>query len=105
MTFLGLRLPVLLLFLVGFPLFWLAWIGVYAISPGPTAALEQIELVTGRPKLCARLWIVDSDSSSHDRQDNHKREMTCGLLAPAAGLPITAAGLLDWETLITRASL
>ena len=45
MTFLGLRLPVLLLFLVGFPLFWLAWIGFYAISPGPPAARKQIEVV------------------------------------------------------------
>jgi UPF0755 protein len=45
MTILGLRLPVLLLFLVGFPLFWLAWIGAYAISPGPPTAKKQIEVV------------------------------------------------------------
>ncbi len=45
MTFLGLRLPVLLLFLLGFPLLWLLWVGVYAISPGPSAAGSRIEVV------------------------------------------------------------
>jgi UPF0755 protein len=45
LTFLGLRLPVLILILLGFPLLWLLWIGIYAISPGPSSPLEQIEVV------------------------------------------------------------
>jgi len=45
LTFLGLRLPVLLLFFLGFPLLWLVWIGVYAISPGPSSSQEQIKVM------------------------------------------------------------
>jgi UPF0755 protein len=54
MTFLGLRLPVLALFFLGFPLLWLLWLGVYAISPGPPSAREQIEvLIPARASLAA----------------------------------------------------
>jgi peptidoglycan lytic transglycosylase G len=45
MTFLGLRLPVALLFFLGFPVFWLIWIGTYALMPGPPASQEQIEVI------------------------------------------------------------
>jgi peptidoglycan lytic transglycosylase G len=45
MTFLGLRLPVALLFFLGFPVFWLIWIGTYALSPGPSMPQQQIEVV------------------------------------------------------------
>jgi len=45
MTILGLRLPVVLLFFFFFPVFWLLWIGFYAISPGPASAEKQIEVV------------------------------------------------------------
>jgi len=45
MPFLGLRLPVLLLFFLGFPCLWLLWIGVYVITPGPPSTLKQIEVV------------------------------------------------------------
>jgi len=44
MTFLGLRLPVALLFFLCFPVLWLLWIGAYAIRPGPPA-IGQIEVV------------------------------------------------------------
>jgi UPF0755 protein len=45
MTFLGLRPSVLLLFLLGFPVLWLLWLGVYAMSPGPSSADTQIVVV------------------------------------------------------------
>ena len=45
MTIFGLRLPVAILFFVIFPLFWLLWIGFYAMTPGPVAAEKQIEIV------------------------------------------------------------
>jgi len=45
MTFLGLRLPVFLLFFLGFPLLWILWIGLYAISPGPAVTDAEIEVV------------------------------------------------------------
>ena len=45
MTFFGLRLPVLLVFFLGFPLLWLLWLGFYAISPGPPSTAKQIEVV------------------------------------------------------------
>ncbi|KPJ97677.1 MAG: hypothetical protein AMJ60_10610 [Desulfobacterales bacterium SG8_35] len=45
MTFLGLRLPVLALFFLGFPLLWLLWLGVYAVTPGPSSTREQIEVI------------------------------------------------------------
>jgi UPF0755 protein len=45
MTILGLRLPVFCLFFLGFPLFWLLWIGVYAISLGPLYSDSKIEVV------------------------------------------------------------
>jgi UPF0755 protein len=45
MTFLGYRLPVWLIFLIGFPLLWLAGLGIYAISPGPPSSQEQIEVI------------------------------------------------------------
>jgi len=45
MTILGLRLPVFCFFFLGFPLLWLLWIGVYAISPGPSSPDSRIEVV------------------------------------------------------------
>jgi len=44
MTFLGLRLPLALLFFLGFPVLWLIWIGIYAFSPGPSD-LGRIEVI------------------------------------------------------------
>jgi len=45
MTILGLRLPVFFLFFLGFPLLWLLWIGVYAITPGPQLQDRNIDVV------------------------------------------------------------
>ena len=45
MTILGLRLPVFCFFFLGFPLFWLLWIGVYAISPGPQFSNSKKDVV------------------------------------------------------------
>ena len=45
MTILGLRLPVFCLFFLGFPLLWLVWIGIYAISSGPPSSDSKIEVV------------------------------------------------------------
>jgi UPF0755 protein len=45
MTFLGLRLPVLLLIFLTIPFLWLLWIGMYAMSPGPPSTKIQIEVV------------------------------------------------------------
>jgi cell division protein YceG involved in septum cleavage len=45
MTILGLRLPVFCFFFLGFPLFWLLWIGVYTISPGPSSPDSKIEVI------------------------------------------------------------
>jgi UPF0755 protein len=45
MTIIGLRLPVFCLFFFGVPLFWLLWIGVYAISPGPQYSNSKIDVV------------------------------------------------------------
>jgi len=45
MTILGLRLPVFFLFFLGFPLLWLLWIGVYAITPGPQPMDRNIDVV------------------------------------------------------------
>jgi len=45
MTFHGTRLPALLLLILGIPLLWLLWIGVYAFSPGPSATAGRIEVV------------------------------------------------------------
>lgn len=42
MTILGLRLPVFCLLLLGFPLLWVLWIGVYTINPGPISAEKQV---------------------------------------------------------------
>ncbi|MGB3648802.1 MAG: endolytic transglycosylase MltG [Desulfobulbales bacterium] len=54
MTFLGLRLPVLLLIFLAIPFLWLLWLGVYAISPGPPSAAKQIEvLIPSRTGLSA----------------------------------------------------
>ena len=45
MTILGLRLPVLSLFFLGFPLLWLLWVGVYVITPGPQLQVRNIDVV------------------------------------------------------------
>ena len=45
MNFLGFRLPVIILFFLGFPVFWFFWIGLYALSPGPLPAKMQIEVI------------------------------------------------------------
>ena len=45
MTILGLRLPVFCLFFLGFPLLWLLWIGVYAISPASPSPNSYIDVV------------------------------------------------------------
>lgn len=45
MTLLGLRLPVFCFFFLGFPLLWLVWIGIYAISPGPSSPDAVIDVV------------------------------------------------------------
>ncbi|MBW2471031.1 MAG: endolytic transglycosylase MltG [Deltaproteobacteria bacterium] len=45
MNFLGFRLPAIILFFLGFPVFWLFWIGLYALSPGPPDAKTQIEVI------------------------------------------------------------
>jgi UPF0755 protein len=45
MTILGLRLPAFCLFFIGFPLLWLVWIGVWAVSPGPVSAVESEDIV------------------------------------------------------------
>jgi UPF0755 protein len=44
MTIFGLRLPALCLFFLGFPLLWLLWIGVYAITPGPPSPDNKIDI-------------------------------------------------------------
>jgi UPF0755 protein len=101
MTFLGLRLPVLFLFLVGFPLFWLAWIGVYAISTGPTAALEQIELVIPARSGLAAIQKILADN--HVIKDDARFVMLAGLLGAAprlqAGEYAIAAGSRPYEVL------
>jgi UPF0755 protein len=45
MTILGLRLPVFSFFFLGFPLLWLLWIGVYAITPGPQLQERNIDVL------------------------------------------------------------
>ena len=81
MTFLGLRLPVLLLFLVGFPLFWLAWIGFYAISPGPPAAREQIVVVIpARTSLSA----IEKNLAEHKVIQDDRRFSMLAMLTGAA---------------------
>ena len=45
MNFLGFRLPVIILFFLGFPVFWFFWIWLYALSPGPPPAKTQIEVI------------------------------------------------------------
>jgi len=45
MTFSGPRLPVILLFFLGFPILWLFWLGGYALSPGPSIPRQQVEVV------------------------------------------------------------
>ncbi|MFC1837123.1 endolytic transglycosylase MltG [Thermodesulfobacteriota bacterium] len=45
MTILGLRLPVFCFFFLGFPLLWLLWIGLYAITPGPSSSAGKIDVV------------------------------------------------------------
>jgi UPF0755 protein len=42
MTFLGTRLSVVLLFLLGFPVLWLLWIGSYALNPGPSSSRIEV---------------------------------------------------------------
>lgn len=45
MNFLGFRLPVIILFFLGFPVFCFFWIGLYTLSPGPPPAKTQIEVI------------------------------------------------------------
>ena len=42
MTFLGTRLSVVLLFLLGFPVLWLLWLGAYALNPGPSSSRIEV---------------------------------------------------------------
>ncbi|MFC1843405.1 endolytic transglycosylase MltG [Thermodesulfobacteriota bacterium] len=68
MTILGLRLPVFLLFFLGFPLLWLLWIGVYAITPGPQLQSRNIDVViparkglTGIEHILASKKVISDD--------------------------------------------
>jgi len=68
MTILGLRLPVFLLFFIGFPLLWLLWIGVYAITPGPQPVGENIDVmipartgITGIEHILAGKKVISGD--------------------------------------------
>lgn len=45
MKILGVRFSLWLLFILGLPLLWLMWLGMYAMSPGPPAPNKQIEVV------------------------------------------------------------
>ena len=45
MTIFGLRFPIFFLFFLGFPLFSVLWIGVYAIIPGPKLQVSNVEVL------------------------------------------------------------
>ncbi len=54
MTFLGLRLPILLLLILGFPVIGLFWLGLYAMTPGPPSTKQQIAVtIPARASLSA----------------------------------------------------
>ena len=103
MTFLGLRLPVLLLFLVGFPLFWMVWIGIYAISPAPPSSQEQIEVVIPSRTGVAKIQKILADSQVIRNDDRFT--MLAGLLGVAnqlkAGEYALSSGLRPYEVLNT----
>lgn len=44
MTLFGQRLSVILLLFLAFPIVWLSWLGLYAISPGPSSTGQQVEV-------------------------------------------------------------
>jgi UPF0755 protein len=68
MTFLGLRLPIALLFFLGFPVFWLIWIGAYVLSPGPAMPQKQIEVVIpARTSLSAIAEILAENKVIRDK--------------------------------------
>ena len=66
MTFLGLRLPVVLLFFLGFPVLWLIWIGVFAISPGPSVSPRTEVIIPARTGLAAIAEILAENNVIKD---------------------------------------
>ena len=67
MTFLGFRVPIIILFLLGFPLLWLLWLGDYAVSPGPVSTRERIEvIIPARASLPAIEKILAANKVIHD---------------------------------------
>jgi UPF0755 protein len=101
MTFLGLRLPVILLFVMGFPLFWLLWIGVYAISPGPDSAKKQIEVVIPQKTSLGRIQEILADN--YIIKDDARFTMLAGIMGAAhqlmAGEYVMEAGLKPYEVI------
>jgi UPF0755 protein len=67
MTLPGRRIPLPLIILLIFPLLWLLWLGMYIISPGPTAATERIEVfIPPRTSLSGIEKILAAEGVIHD---------------------------------------
>jgi UPF0755 protein len=84
MTILGLRLPVFCFFFFGFPVFWLLWIGVYAISSGPASPHKTIDVV-----IPARSRVVEIEhilSEKNIIRDDSRFTMTAVLTGAAKKL-------------------
>jgi UPF0755 protein len=69
MMFPSFRLRVLLLFLLGVPFFWFLWIWAYALNPGPSSTMKQIEVLIPRhtglsaiEKILAENKVIQHDS-------------------------------------------
>ena len=93
MTILGLRLPVICLFFLGFPLLWLVWIGIYAINPGPPSTVERIDVV-----IPARTGISEIEQILADKKvinDDRRFSMLAVLTGAAKKL---GAGEYRFET-------
>ncbi len=45
MNFPARRIPLLLMIILGVPLLWCLWVGIYAMGPGPSSSREQIEVI------------------------------------------------------------
>lgn len=82
MKFLGLRLPVLLLFLLGFLLLWLLWLGAYAISPGPSSPAGQIDIVIPNH---AGLGTIEKILAAHNVIPDDRRFSMLAVLIGAGG--------------------
>ena len=67
MTLSARRIPLPLIVILIFPLLWLLWLGMYVISPGPTADEERLEvLIPSRTSLSAIEQLLAAKGVIHD---------------------------------------